>query len=82
MAKYKSDVDAVIAALRAVLNEAEAHKVQSYWKPKIFNRWIGQLPGAWRGRSERGSACRLFPLLARSVSGFRPGLRRASHAVT
>jgi hypothetical protein len=53
MGKYKSDVDAVIAALRAVLNEAEAHKSRAHWKPKIFNRWIGQLPGAWRGRWRR-----------------------------
>jgi hypothetical protein len=52
MATHKSDVDAVIAALRAVLKEAEAN-TRSFWKTKNVNRWIGQLPGAWWGRWRR-----------------------------
>jgi hypothetical protein len=48
MATQTSSVDAVIAALRAVLREAE-HASGSL-QTKIVNRWIGQLPGAWRGR--------------------------------
>jgi hypothetical protein len=51
MATQTSDIDAVIAALRAVLQEAEH---SSGWlQTKIVNRWIGQLPGAWWGRWRR-----------------------------
>ena len=48
MATQTSDVDAVIAALRAVLRDAE--QTSGSLPTKIVNRWIGQLPGAWRGR--------------------------------
>jgi hypothetical protein len=51
MATQTSDVDAVIAALRSVLREAE--RSVGYQKTKLVNRWIGQLPGAWRGRWRR-----------------------------
>jgi hypothetical protein len=44
-----SNVDAVIAALRVALNEAEMSN-QTWWKVRAANRWINQLPGAWRGR--------------------------------
>jgi hypothetical protein len=51
MATQTSNIDAVIAALRAVLHEAEH---SSGWlSTKTVNRWIGQLPGAWRGRWRR-----------------------------
>jgi hypothetical protein len=45
-----ADVDAVIAALRTVLEEAEARHSEYWWKTHIVNRWIRQLPGAWWGR--------------------------------
>jgi len=45
-----SDVDAVIAALRTILEEAEARHAEFWWKTHIVNRWIDQLPGAWWGR--------------------------------
>ena len=48
-----SDVDAVIAALRIVLRDAETHTSQLWWKTEVVNRWIGQLPGAWWGRWRR-----------------------------
>ncbi len=48
-----SDVDAVIAALRTVLEDAEARHGEFWWKTHIVNRWIGQLPGAWWGRWRR-----------------------------
>jgi len=44
-----SNVDAVIAALRVALNEAERSQ-ESWWKVRAANRWINQLPGAWIGR--------------------------------
>lgn len=44
-----NSVDAVIAALRVALSEAERSK-DSYWEVREVNRWIGQLPGAWFGR--------------------------------
>ena len=43
------DVDAVIAALRIVLREAET-RTDHYWEIHIVNKWINQLPGAWWGR--------------------------------
>jgi len=45
-----SDVDAVIAALRIVLREAETRTREYSWKRHTVNKWIGQLPGAWMGR--------------------------------
>jgi hypothetical protein len=45
-----SDVDAVIAALRIVLHEAETRASEFWWKTHLVNRWINRLPGAWRGR--------------------------------
>jgi hypothetical protein len=51
MATQTSDVDAVIAALRIVLNEAE--NTNGSRPTKVVNRWIGQLPGAWWGRWRR-----------------------------
>ena len=51
MATQTSDVDAVIAALRAVLRDAEL--TSGTLPTNIINRWIGQLPGAWRGRWRR-----------------------------
>ncbi|HUJ38616.1 MAG TPA: hypothetical protein VLW88_13175 [Hyphomicrobium sp.] len=51
MATQTSDIDAVIAALRAVLQEAE--RSSGWLSTKIVNRWIAQLPGAWRGRWRR-----------------------------
>lgn len=48
MATQTSSVDAVIAALRAVLQEAE--RGGGALPTRVVNRWIGQLPGAWRGR--------------------------------
>jgi hypothetical protein len=43
------DVDAVIAALRVVLHDAEA-RTNTYWQTHIVNKWIDQLPGARVGR--------------------------------
>ena len=44
-----SKVDAVIAALQAVLKDAESSKFPSQWKTRAVNRWINQLPGGrWR----------------------------------
>jgi hypothetical protein len=40
----------VIAALRVVLREAESRKHQYWWKTRVVNRWINQLPRAWTGR--------------------------------
>ena len=45
-----SDVDAVIAALRTILGEAETRVSEYRWKTHVVNRWINQLPGAWTGR--------------------------------
>jgi hypothetical protein len=44
-----SNVDAVIAALRVALNEAEMSN-QTWSQVRAANRWINQLPGAWMGR--------------------------------
>lgn len=41
-----SQVDAVILALRSVLQDAERIQV-AYWETRTINRWINQLPGAW-----------------------------------
>ena len=43
------DVDAVIAALRVALEEAQKSE-ETFWKVRAANRWINQLPGAWLGR--------------------------------
>ncbi|MCB1547749.1 MAG: hypothetical protein KDJ41_07945 [Hyphomicrobiaceae bacterium] len=41
------DVDAVIAALKVVLKEAEERQSEGGWWPvTTVNRWIGRLPGA------------------------------------
>jgi len=42
-------VDAVILALRSVLNDAERSHA-SLWETRTVNRWINQLPGAWTWR--------------------------------
>ena len=47
-----ADVEAVIAALRVALDEAQ-NSDATYWKSEAANRWIGQLPGAWSGRWRR-----------------------------
>lgn len=44
-----SSVDAVIAALRVALAEAERSR-EIIWSSREANRWIAQLPGAWLGR--------------------------------
>jgi hypothetical protein len=44
------DVDAVIAALRIVLHEAQTRTREHQWKRHTVNKWIAQLPGAWTGR--------------------------------
>ena len=43
-----NDIDAVIAALRVVLEEAERRETS--WDISKVNNWIARLPGAWRGR--------------------------------
>lgn len=45
-----ANVDAVIAALYAVLYEAEQREDEYRWKTNTINRWINQLPGAWAWR--------------------------------
>jgi len=45
-----ADVDAVIAALRAVMVDAEKRVTQEAFYPEAMNRWIDLLPGAWLGR--------------------------------
>jgi hypothetical protein len=47
-----ADVEAVIAALRVALDEAQKSD-ETFWKSQAANRWIGQLPGAWSGRWRR-----------------------------
>lgn len=47
-----ADVDAVIAALRVVLDEAQKSH-QDFWRVESANRWISHLPGAWSGRWRR-----------------------------
>jgi hypothetical protein len=44
-----ADVDAVVAALRVVLDEAQKSE-EPFWKVESANRWIGQMPRSWRGR--------------------------------
>jgi hypothetical protein len=52
-------VDAVIAALRVVLGEAENSR-DVHWDVRRANRWISQLPGArwgrWRDLKLRGDS--------------------------
>lgn len=43
------DVDAVIAALKAALRDAEGRGFYEC-KARVANRWINQLPGAWTGK--------------------------------
>jgi hypothetical protein len=45
----EKDVDAVIAALKAVLREVE-RRDDDFWETAVCNRWIDRLPGAWAGR--------------------------------
>ena len=45
-----SDVEAVIAALREVLRDAEHRTWQDWWPTRTVNRWIAMLPGARYGR--------------------------------
>lgn len=45
-----ADVDAVIAALQAVLDDAQRRTSEARWNIRAVNRWIDQLPGAWMGR--------------------------------
>lgn len=40
-------IDAVITALRTVLQDAEAGLLGSCCNANVVNRWIDQLPGAW-----------------------------------
>ncbi len=51
MATHTHDIDAVMAALRIVLREAE--HTSGPVPVRVVNLWIGQLPGAWRGRWRR-----------------------------
>jgi hypothetical protein len=44
------DVDAVIAALKVVLQTVADDSSTSQWQVKLVNRWINQLPGARWGR--------------------------------
>lgn len=44
-----SNIDAVIAALRVVLADAERSRASNL-DTKMVNRWISLLPGAWLGR--------------------------------
>ncbi|MFY9640497.1 MAG: hypothetical protein WCD20_12725 [Rhodomicrobium sp.] len=43
------DVDAVIAALKAALQDAQARNFYSC-ESRVANRWINKLPGAWTGK--------------------------------
>jgi hypothetical protein len=47
------DVDAVIAALRTVLEEVERQTRADSFQIHIVNKWIRQLPAAWWGRWNR-----------------------------
>lgn len=52
-AEMQNRVDAVIAALQALLREAEESRKRSWqnrWEVRRANRWINQLPGAWWGQ--------------------------------
>jgi hypothetical protein len=44
-----SDVDAVVAALKIALEEAQG-STAAHWGAKAANRWVARLPGAWLGR--------------------------------
>ncbi len=44
-----ADVEAVIAALRVALDEAQKSD-EPNWNVDAANRWVGELPGAWSGR--------------------------------
>lgn len=44
-----TEIDAVIAALKIELSEAERDS-KTFWKTIRCNRWIKQLPGAWTRR--------------------------------
>jgi hypothetical protein len=44
-----ADVEAVIAALRVALDEAQKSD-EDFWQVSAVNRWIDQLPGIWMGR--------------------------------
>jgi hypothetical protein len=44
-----ADVEAVIAALRVALDEAQ-NSDEVNWRVLAANRWVGQLPGLWKGR--------------------------------
>lgn len=44
-----ADVDAVIAALRVVLDEAQKSE-EPFWKVESANRWISQLRRSWSRR--------------------------------
>jgi len=44
-----ADVEAVIAALRVALDEAESSD-EVNWRVLAANRWVRQLPGSWKGR--------------------------------
>ncbi len=43
------DIDAVIAALRVLLEEAERRQDVRTWHISKVNDWIARLPGAWWG---------------------------------
>ncbi len=45
-----TDIDAVIAALKVVLQTVAAGSSTDQWEVKLVNRWINQLPGAGWGR--------------------------------
>lgn len=45
-------VEAVIAALRVALEEAQKSD-ETFWRVDAVNRWIEQLPRAWMGRWRR-----------------------------
>lgn len=45
-----TEIDAVIAALREILREAEHRTYQFWWSPRVVNRWIALLPGTRFGR--------------------------------
>lgn len=44
-----TEVEAVIAALKSVLKDAETQRCSHYY-PRTANRWIDRLPGSWRGK--------------------------------
>jgi len=45
-----AEIDAVIAALKAVLTDVEQRPSVAHWQTRMVNRWINQLPGAWLWR--------------------------------